>query len=202
MIALAEALGPACRIRGVRLDSGDLDALSRAARAMLDAAGLQRMQIFASGGLGEHRVAALVGACAPIDAFGVGTEMSVSGDAPALDLAYKLAAYADEPRTKLAPGKRILPGRKQVFRTEGDVIALSEERLDGTPLLRPVLRHGERVAPRATLAEARRTAAEGVARLPSRLRALGPAEPAYPVAISARLAATLAALRARHGTTA
>jgi nicotinate phosphoribosyltransferase len=198
VIALAEALGPEFRIRGVRLDSGDLAALARAARAMLDAAGLQRLQIFASGGLDEHRVAALVAGGAPIDAFGVGTDMAVSADAPALDLVYKLVAYAGEPRTKLAPGKRILPGRKQVFRGEGDVIALAEERLDGTPLLRPVVRNGARVTPRATLAEARRAAAEGVARLPPRLRGLAPAEPAYPVAISPGLAAVLAALRARH----
>lgn len=202
VIALAAKLGPDCRIRGIRLDSGDLAALARAARAMLDAAGLQRLQIFASGGLDEHRVAALIAAGAPIDAFGVGTEMSVSADAPSLDLAYKLTAYAGEPRTKLAPGKRILPGRKQVFRAEGDVIALAEERLDGTPLLRPVVRNGVRVAPRATLAEARRIAAEGVARLPPRLRRLDPAEPAYPVAISPGLATTLAALRARHTTSA
>jgi nicotinate phosphoribosyltransferase len=198
VIALAKALGPACRIRGVRLDSGDLAALARAARAMLDAAGLPRLQIFASGGLDEHRVAALIAAGAPIDAFGVGTEMSVSADAPALDLAYKLAAYAGEPRTKLAPGKRILPGRKQVVRAEGDVIGLAEERLNGAPLLRPVVRDGVRVAPRATLAEARRTAAEAVARLPPRLRGLGPADPRYPVALSPGLAATLAALQARH----
>lgn len=198
VIALAKALGPACRIRGIRLDSGDLAALARAARAMLDAAGLPQLQIFASGGLDEHRVAALIAAGAPIDAFGIGTAMSVSADAPALDLAYKLAAYAGEPRTKLAPGKRILPGRKQVFRAEGDVIGLAAEPLDGTPLLRPVVRGGARVAPPATLAEARRTAAEAVARLPPRLRALGPAEPAYPVALSPGLAATLAALQARH----
>ena len=202
VIALAQALGPACRIGGIRLDSGDLAALARAARAMLDAAGLERLRIFASGGLDEHRVAALVAAGAPIDAFGVGTEMSVSADAPSLDLAYKLVAYAGEPRTKLAPGKRILPGRKQVFRGAGDVIACAEERLDGTPLLRPVVRNGARVSPRATLAEARRAAAEHVACLPYRLRALDPARPAYPVTISPRLAALLAALRAQHAASA
>jgi nicotinate phosphoribosyltransferase len=196
-VALAEALGPACRIRGVRLDSGDLDALARAARGILDAAGLAHWRIFASGGLDEHRVAALVGAGAPIDAFGVGTEMSVSADAPALDLAYKLAAYAGEPRTKLSAGKRILPGRKQVFRAEGDVIALGEEQHPGSALLRPVLRQGERVVPRGTLAEARATAANGLARLPEPVRGLAPVAPPYPVALSPRLAGMLAALRAR-----
>lgn len=197
--ALALALGPACRLRGVRLDSGDLGALAREARAILDAAGLQRLQIFASGGLDEWRIASLVGAGAPIDAFGVGTDMSVSADAPSLDLTYKLVAYADVPRTKLSAGKRILPGRKQVFRRDGagDVIALAGERHDGTPLLRPVMRGGARVAPRAALAEARAHAALELARLPPAQRGLDPAPVAYPVAISAPLAGMLEALRQR-----
>lgn len=199
VIALAHALGPDCRIRGIRLDSGDLASLARAARAAFDAAGLQTLQIFASGGLDEHRIAALVQSGAPIDAFGVGTEMSVSADAPSLDLVYKLAAYAGRPRTKLSPGKRILPGRKQVFRADGDMIACAGERVDGTPLLRPVVRGGARVVARATLAEARATAAQGLATLPPALRDLAPADPPYPVRISAALAALLAELRARHG---
>lgn len=199
VIALAQALGPDCRLRGIRLDSGDLASLASAARAALDAAGLQHLQIFASGGLDEHRIAALVRSGAPIDAFGVGTEMSVSADAPSLDLVYKLAAYAGTPRTKLSPGKRILPGRKQVFRADGDVIARAGERLEGTPLLRPVVRGGARVVAGATLAEARATATQGLAVLPPTLRDLAPADPPYPVRISAALAALLAQLRARRG---
>jgi len=193
--ALAAEMGDAFRIRGVRLDSGDLLTLSLGARAILDAASLGRMQIFASGGLDEARIAALLGAGAPIDAFGVGTEMSVSGDAPALDLAYKLTAYADVGRTKLSAGKRILPGRKQVFRRMaqgvaiGDVIARDGEQIDGVPLLHPVMRDGRRLAPRSGLASLRAGAAVRLAELPTGLRALAPADPAYPVAISAALIA-------------
>jgi nicotinate phosphoribosyltransferase len=195
---LARALGPACRIQGVRLDSGDLGALAAGARAILDAAGLTEMRIFASGGLDEHRIAALVAAGAPIDAFGVGTDMSVSADAPALDIAYKLAAYAGTPRTKLSPGKRVLPGRKQVFRQPGgDVIARADERLPGVKLLRPVLRGGARVLPRASLAEARATAQAGLAALPAALCGLAPAP--YAVSVSPALLADLAALRRAHG---
>lgn len=188
VVAMARAMGAAFRVRGVRLDSGDLLALSRQARVMLDAAGLQRVQIFASGGLDEHRIAALLAAGAPIDAFGVGTEMSVSGDAPALDIAYKLVAYAGEGRMKLSPGKRTLPGRKQVFRgAAGDTLGLAEESLAGEPLLRPMMRDGRRLAPRPSLAEARREAAARIAALPAALRGLQPAPAPWPVTTSPAL---------------
>ncbi|MBW8269403.1 nicotinate phosphoribosyltransferase [Caldovatus aquaticus] len=204
VVALAAELGDAFRVRGVRLDSGDLLALSREARAILDAAGLRQVQIFASGGLDEERIAALLAAGAPIDAFGVGTDMSVSADAPALDLAYKLTAYAGAGRTKLSPGKRILPGRKQVFRrfrdglAEGDTIARAEEPpLPGEPLLVPVMRDGRRLRPRPPLAQARAETAARIAALPARLRGLGAADPPYPVAISEALAAHEREVRAR-----
>ncbi len=204
VVALARELGDAFRIRGVRLDSGDLLAVSRETRAILDAAGLQRVQVFASGGLDEAKITGLLDAGAPIDAFGVGTEMSVSGDAPALDLAYKLTCYAGVGRTKLSAGKRILPGSKQVFRcTEngvavGDTIARSDERLPGTPLLRPVMQAGgRRLLPRPSPAEARRLAEAARMALPARLRALHPADPPYPVAISDALAAEEREVRAR-----
>ncbi|GGG45353.1 nicotinate phosphoribosyltransferase [Caldovatus sediminis] len=203
VVALARELGDAFRVRGVRLDSGDLLALSREARAILDAAGLRQVQVFASGGLDEERIAALLAAGAPIDAFGVGTDMSVSADAPALDLAYKLTAYAGVGRTKLSAGKRILPGRKQVFRrfrdgeAEEDVIARAEEALPGEPLLRPLMRDGRRLHPRPALAQARAETAARVAALPARLRALGPADPPYRVTISTALAAHEREVRAR-----
>lgn len=203
VVALARELGDAFRIRGVRLDSGDLLALSREARAILDAAGLRQVQVFASGGLDEEKIAGLLEAGAPIDAFGVGTEMSVSGDAPALDLAYKLTCYAGIGRTKLSSGKRILPGQKQVFRrTEGgeavgDIIARSDEHLTGRPLLRPIMQAGRRLHGRPSLREAREQAAAELADLPARLRVLHPADPPYPVTISASLAAEESAVRAR-----
>ncbi len=203
VVALAQELGEACRIRGVRLDSGDLLALSREARAILDAAGLRQVQVFASGGLDEERIAALLDAGAPIDAFGVGTEMSVSGDAPALDLAYKLTSYAGIGRTKLSAGKRILPGRKQVFRrlesgvAAGDIIARGEEDFAGRPLLRPAMQDGRRLYARPSLGEARSRAVAELAALPARLRALHPADPPYPVTISTALAAEERAVRAR-----
>ena len=104
---------------GVRLDSGDLAALARTARCMLDDAGLPGARIFASGGLDEYAIADLVAGGAPVDAYGVGTKMGVSADAPCLDSAYKLVAYACLPVMKLSPGKVSQPGAKQVYRGPG-----------------------------------------------------------------------------------
>lgn len=152
VIALAGELGEGFRVRAIRLDSGDLGELARRSRERLDRAGLERVEIFASGGLDEDRIADLVAAGAPIDGFGVGTQMGVSEDAPVLDMVYKLTSYAGEGRIKTSPGKRILPGRKQVFRVEEggvavrDVLARADERADehggGRPLLERVMAGG------------------------------------------------------------
>jgi nicotinate phosphoribosyltransferase len=142
----------------VRLDSGDLAELSRGVRALLDEAGLQRVRIFASGGLDEYQLDRLVRGGAPIDAFGVGTRMGVSADAPSLDSAYKLVEYDGRPMLKLSEHKATEPGRKQVFRgAMGDVIGLRDEPLpDGhEPLLVPVMSGGRRTGPQRTLEGAR-----------------------------------------------
>lgn len=196
VIELAEQLGDDFQVRGIRLDSGDLGALAKQARRMLDEAGLSNVSIFASGGLDEQKIARLLADGAPIDGFGVGTSMGVSTDAPALDSVYKLAAYEGQPRMKLSSSKATLPGRKQVYRcAEGtddahDVIALADESVDGgRPLLRKVMERGMRVAAgKETLEQARQHCAEETARLPQRLRSLDPADPPYPVRVSAKLA--------------
>ena len=201
VIELARRLGDRFRVRAVRLDSGDLGALARQARRMLDEAGLTAVRVFASGGLDEHEVAALVAAGAPIDAFGVGTKMAVSEDAPSLDMAYKLVEYAGRPRMKLSTKKVLYPGRKQVFRVvEGgrmirDVIGRHDEGCEGEALLRPVMRGGERLeAGRVGLQRAREYARDERGRLPESLRSLAAAEIPYPVEISPALRADLEAL--------
>jgi nicotinate phosphoribosyltransferase len=206
VVQLARELGDAFKVRAIRLDSGDLAALARAARHILDEAGLQRVQIFASGGLDEDRIDRLLVAGAPIDGFGVGSDLAVSSDAPSLDAVYKLVSYRGRGRTKLSEGKGVLPGRKQVYRIEADgvawrdVIAQADEphdpmRVSGAsagatsrPLLAQVMRGGERLpAGRETLAAARARAQAEIARLPPYLRQLqAPASP-YPVEISASL---------------
>ena len=193
-IRLARELGSAFRVRALRLDSGDLFALSVEARRMLDEAGLVRVALFASGGLDEDVIADLVARGAPIAGFGVGTAMGVSSDAPSLDAAYKLVAYYGRGRMKLSSGKATVPGRKQLFRMEEqgeaarDVVGMAGEALPGRPLLAPVMRGGRRVGKRS-LEEVRAHARAERERLPARLRALAPADPPYPVELSATLAA-------------
>jgi nicotinate phosphoribosyltransferase len=154
---------------GIRLDSGDLDLLSRQARAILDSEGMSHVRIFASGGLDECDVDRLVGAGAPIDAFGVGTRVGVSADAPYVDSVYKLVEYDGRPVLKLSAAKATAPGRKQVCRgPEGDVVALRDEPVPegAEPLLVPVMRVGRRTGPHRTLESARRLFQTDLERLP------------------------------------
>jgi nicotinate phosphoribosyltransferase len=176
---------------GVRLDSGDLAALARMARAMLDEAGLADAGIFASGSLDEYAIAALVSAGAPIDAYGVGTKMGVSADAPYLDSAYKLAAYDGRPVMKLSAGKTSAPGAKQVYRgPDGDVLALREEPPppDHEPLLVPVMREGRRLSAPEPLAAAQQRCRADLAWLPPAARVLRNPMP-VPVGISEQVKA-------------
>lgn len=193
------------RLRGVRLDSGDLVRLSRSVRRILDDGGLADAAIFASGDLDEERITELLAAGSPIDAFGVGTQLGTSGDAPSLGAVYKLVDDADGPKIKLSEDKVTLPGRKQVWRVEDadgvadhDVIGLDHEAVEGRPLLEPVLRHGRRLAPSPSIHEARERAAAAVAALPSRSRTLVQRERPYEVRRSAGLAALLERLTAEH----
>ena len=151
VVELARKLGDDFRIRAVRLDSGDLTALAKETRRVLDEAGLPQVRIIASGGLDEYRIAAMLEQGAPVDGFGVGSSMGVSDDAPVLDVAYKLCEYGGEGRVKLSVGKPVLPGRKQVYRqADGngdarDVIARRDETLPGRPLLQQVMSGGRRL---------------------------------------------------------
>ena len=120
VVALAPKLKEAgIAIRAVRLDLGDLVALSRSVRAILDAGGLRDVTIFASGGLDEDSLIAFAKANAPIDGFGIGTSMTTSSDVPSLDVVYKLQDYAGVARRKRSANKATWPGRKQVWRRYG-----------------------------------------------------------------------------------
>jgi nicotinate phosphoribosyltransferase len=184
------------RLRAIRLDSGDLGELSRQARAMLDAAGLPDVQIFASGGLDEFGVDDLVRSGAAIDAFGVGTKAGVSADAPWTDSVYKMVEFGGRPVLKLSSGKQTLPGPKQVFRRRdrsgtflGDVLARADERVaDAEPLLREVMAGGRCLAPDPSLEELRGDFRREFARLPDRHKALKSPAP-YEVRVSAALEA-------------
>jgi nicotinate phosphoribosyltransferase len=164
-------------IRAVRLDSGDLIALSKSVRRILGEGGLSEVRIFASGGLDEDSVAAMLRAGAPIDGFGMGTSLTTSSDVAAVDCVYKLQEYAGLPRRKQSTGKATWPGRKQVWRQYdgtghmcADVLSLESDRQQGEPLLQLVMQGGRRVSPSPLLADIRARAARELARLPEPLR--------------------------------
>lgn len=185
------------RLAAVRLDSGDLHALSLAVRRILDDAGLDYVKIFASGGLDDVDLEQLLAQGAPIDAFGVGTRMDVSADAPYLDMAYKLVRYDGRDVLKTSPGKATWPGEKQVYRRRdldgrfiGDVLALRPEAPPegAEPLLDVVMHDGRLARPHPTLAAARERCMANVAALPENVRHLHHPT-AYPVLESEALGA-------------
>jgi nicotinate phosphoribosyltransferase len=165
------------RSLAVRLDSGNLPELVAATRRMLDAAGLPQVRIFVSGGLDEYDLERLRADEVPVDAAGVGTKLGVSADAPSLDSAYKLVAYAGHPVIKLSVGKASLPGPKQIWRRapiEEDLLALRDEPgpAGSEPLLFPVMQAGSRTGPSDTVPLASARLARDLAALPEAARDL------------------------------
>ncbi|MGH2562502.1 MAG: nicotinate phosphoribosyltransferase [Thermomicrobiales bacterium] len=194
----------------VRLDSGDILADSRHCRSVLDDAGLDGVRILASGDMDEYRIAELVAANAPIDAYGVGTSIGVGAGSVergvaggALGAVYKLVWYdadqnraADEDETpiKVAGPKSTWPGKKQVSRIgdfEGDVIHLEDEAPlpNARTLLQPILRDGV-VLPEALppLDEIRERALGNLAALPEAIKRIDQPD-SYAVRFSERLQA-------------
>jgi len=168
------------RLLGVRLDSGDMIRLSQEVREILDKAGLEGTEIFASGSFDEYEIARVIKEGAKIDAFGVGTKMGVSADAPYLDMVYKLVQYAERPIMKFSTGKANLPGEKQVFRkVDGqgsyveDVIGTADETVeDGRPLLEPVMEQGRLLRPHPSLEDIRKRFKESFHALDKKYKAL------------------------------
>ena len=206
VVALAPRLAASgITIRGVRLDSGDLIALSKSVRAILDAGGLKEVTIFASGGLDEDSLLAFAGAKAPIDGIGIGTSLTTSADVPSIDCVYKLQDYAGLPRRKRSANKATWPGKKLVGgrygadgRMAGDLLSLdgAAPPAAGEPLLHAVMRGGRRVAPPPSLDEIRRHAKRELERLPQALRRLQPGA-TYPVEVADDLTELAAAVDRR-----
>ena len=195
-------------IAGVRLDSGDLLEKSCRVREILDRHGLQGVKIVASGDLNEFKIEELLSHGAPIDLFGVGTELATSHDVPNLSVVYKLVEveYSGhfEPKTKFSEQKVYAPGPKQVFRFpangvyDHDLIARADEHYpEASALLRPAMRYGRRVDARPSTAEIRATARANLGRLPACYKALRDT-PSYPVRKSAALERLLEEVRERY----
>lgn len=198
------------KLKGVRLDSGDLEALSKAVRSVLDEAGLRSTRIIASGDLNEYKIAALIQAGAPIDGYGVGTDLVTSIDAPALGGVYKLVVIDGQPIAKFSSGKSTLPGPHQVYRfhdgqgqIQHDVIALADEdpkslgQGEAEPLLQQVFRAGERVAGAESLDTIRARVQRGLSSLPLGLCGLEEGEPVLKADISKGLTDLIETVRAR-----
>ena len=183
----------------VRLDSGDRYDLSVKVRKILDDAGLKQTKIFVSGDLNEFIIDDLTSKGAPIDTFGVGTELVTSRDEPALQGIYKIVETRRNGelsfRVKTSEGKRTLPGAKQVYREYSsageitqDVLALADE--DKIPLAEPllveVLRRGRLVYRLPRLCEVRERALKNTSNLPADFRDIRKAQPS-PVILSERL---------------
>jgi len=183
------------KLLGVRLDSGEMASLSRRVRKILDKAGLKEAKILASGAFDEYKIEAVLKKGAAIDAFGVGTKMGVSADAPYFDMAYKMVEYAGRQILKLSPGKATLVGGKQVWRFydrkgkyHHDVIALKEENMaGGEALLQPVLNQGKLINPLPSLREIQQTFLRDYAQLPEKYKSIRAGGPFYPVRLSATL---------------
>lgn len=174
-----QLLGEGIRVRGVRIDSGDLAHLARLVRGVLDRGGCKDVRILVSGSLDEYAIEAMIAANAPIDGFCLGTRLAVSEDAPSLDCAYKLQQYGGRPVRKLSQWKETWPGPRQVYRqydSSGylgiDVLACEDEVIDGQPLLHEVMANGRRLCEAPPFKEVRVYCAEQLARLPAAFRTL------------------------------
>ncbi len=184
---------------GVRLDSGNFVELSRMVRRILNEAGLHDARIMVSGDMNEYKILELVREEAPIDAFGVGTELATSADAPNLAVIYKLVELESDGRkrytAKFSTEKETWPGAKQVFRYTGyDLLACVDEEPQRSPegeepevLLQPVIRKGELVRRLPDVHQIREHALRALERLPRAYRSLFGVEPAYRVEPTPRL---------------
>jgi nicotinate phosphoribosyltransferase len=179
---------------GVRLDSGDMASLSRKVRKILDDAALTDVKIFASSQFDEFKIAEVLAKGAPIDAFGVGTKVGVSADAPFVDIVYKMVRFGDHDVKKLSPGKATLAGEKQLFRKKNengcyleDLIGLRDDRIeDAETLLEPVMEAGKIIRPHPSLQELRERFQANFSALGQIYKALKN-PPDYPVRLSPRL---------------
>lgn len=193
---------------GVRLDSGNLVELAPAVRKILDDGGLPDAKIMATGDLNEYKIHELVAAQAPIDVFGVGTDLATSADAPSLGVIYKMVEMetAEEHRytAKFSHEKHTLPGAKQIFRHwDHDVLGRSTECISCASesveaLQRPVILKGKLVEPLPATAQVRRYASERLARLPAPVHSLFQAKDAWRVDLSPELQKLTERVRREH----
>lgn len=208
--AAKELATKGCRLKAIRLDSGDLAGIAQRARRMLDKAGLSYVKVFASGNLDEYKIEKLIKKGAEIDSFGVGTNMGVSSDAPYLDVIYKLSQIDDaggraNPVMKLSKEKVTYPGKKQVFRIcdkkgfyRKDIIGLEGEKAGGKPLLVKVMEKGKITYCLPSLEKIRRFAGDNIGSLPDKYKKLR-GKSVYPVCLGKGLKRLISRVKEQIG---
>jgi nicotinate phosphoribosyltransferase len=164
------------RIKGVRLDSGDLIVHAKKVRKILDDNGCEKMLIVASSDLNEYKIKKIIDNNAPIDAFGIGTELATSRDDPAISGVYKLIEYNRIPKKKISEEKVKYPGIKQVYRIfdndgkfKKDILSLEDEPApsNSEPLLFQIVKSGELVKELPKLDDIQKFYLENIKKLPS-----------------------------------
>ncbi|MFN3471657.1 MAG: nicotinate phosphoribosyltransferase [Aquificaceae bacterium] len=162
------------KVVGVRIDSGDIEELSKGVRMVFDGEGFKDVKILVSGGVDEMDIYEWLSRSAPIDAFGVGTKLLTSSDAPYLDIAYKLVEYEGKPKFKLSPGKATFPFKRQVIRHYQDSYMAYDEVIPYREggLVELVCKEGNLIKRLPSLKEIRELFMEELSQLPPSLLSL------------------------------
>mgnify|MGYP001773132290 CR=1 FL=1 len=170
----AELIKEGVKVVGVRLDSGNIEELSKAVREIFDREGFRDVKIVVSGGVDEYDIDRWLSAGCPIDAFGVGTKFITSEDAPYLDIAYKLVEYEGKPKYKLSPGKATFPYKRQIIRhySDGKMSYDQVVKYREGGLVEHVLSNGSLKKPLPTLKDIRELLMEELKTLPESLASL------------------------------
>ena len=168
-------------IKAVRIDSGDLVDHSKKVRKILDENGCEKVLIVASSDLNEYRIKEILDKNAPIDAFGIGTELATSRDDPAIAGVYKLIEYNRKPKIKISEDKLTYPGKKQIYRFynkqgefKEDILTLDYEPApsDSEALLIPVMKKGILITNLPDLNNIQQFYNENIKKLPNKFKEL------------------------------
>jgi nicotinate phosphoribosyltransferase len=192
------------RLRGVRLDSGDMESLAVEVRALLDDMGLEYVKIVLSSDLNEYKIEKYTVDGIPVDYYGVGTEMITAKPVAALSGVYKLVEDNFGARIKLSDKKRTYPGKKQVYRVENqegrylyDVLELEDEFHEGIPLLERVVKCGEKIHETLPLKNIKEYSLDCVSKLPMEAKVVRVINP-YKLRIGKKLKKLILDLTAQY----
>lgn len=193
-------------IKGVRIDSGDLGGQAKKVRKILDNAGSEKVLIVASSDLNEYKIKKLIDENAPIDAFGVGTELATSSDDPTISGVYKLVEYKNEAKIKVSEDKITFPGTKQVFRVfnkkgafKEDILALENEPIptNSEALLELIMKNGKIETKLPKIDEIQQFYLENIKKLPQTYKKLEQAQ-IFTLNVSSELESLTSLLRNKY----